>query len=187
MVADKSEAAPTWGPKMATLPNDKWRAFVVALYDEQAPRKGHGLLMWAYERAGFKSTNKKSISVMAWKMQQDPRIRAAAAEYSRTILRALSPVTIHAVRELLANPKSKHHAKAIEAVLSRSDPLPKPETHVHIDQSTTVTMNIDQMIARIRELGTKHGMDVDALLGGRMPPELLELRAIEEGKKGTEP
>jgi hypothetical protein len=181
---DKSDGAPVWAPKMAALRSDRQRAFICALYSEDALRKGNGLQLWAMERAGYQVTNKKSASVNAWKLLQDPKIRAAAAEYSRAVLRSLSPMTIQAVRELLANPKSKHHAKAIDAVLSRSDPLPKPETHVHIDQST-VAMNIDQMFARIRELAAKHGLDADMLLSGRMPPELLELRALKSVDEAT--
>jgi hypothetical protein len=171
---------------MAALPNDRWRAFVVAIYDEDAPRLGKGLWSWATARAGFKFKTARIAGINAHKMLHDPRIKKACAEYSRTVLRSLSPVTIKAVRELLENPKSKHHAKAIDAVLNRTDPLPHPSTTINIDQSVRVEMTGDQMMARIYELGTKLGIsraDTDALLRGRQTPATLELQAL----KGEEP
>jgi hypothetical protein len=42
-----------YGPRMLALPNDKWRAFVVALFDEDAPEKGKGLFQYAAMTAGF--------------------------------------------------------------------------------------------------------------------------------------
>ena len=182
-MSDKSDDAPQWGPAMAALPSDRWRRFVVAIYDEEAPRKGKGLWPWAMERAGFKSKDSTVAGIGAQRLLHDPRLKKACAEYSRTVPRSLSPVTIKAVRELLENPKSKHHAKAIDAVLNRSDPLPHPSTTINIDNTVRVEMSGDQMYARIRELALKHGLDADALLAGRQTPELLELRAL----KGEEP
>jgi hypothetical protein len=185
-MTDKPDDSPQWGEAMAALPNDRWRRFVVAIYDEDAPRKGKGLWPWAMERAGFKFKNGDVAGISAQRLIHDPRIKKACAEYSRTVLRSLSPVTIKAVRELLENPKSRHHAKAIDAVLARSDPLPHPSTTINIDNTVRVEMTGDQMMARIYELGTKLGIscaDTDALLRGRQTPELLELRAL----KGEEP
>jgi hypothetical protein len=177
---DKSDATPQWGPAMAALPNDRWRRFVVAIYDEEAPRKGKGLWPWAAERAGFTFKNAAVAGINAQRLLHDPRLKKACAEYSRTVLRSLSPVTIKAVRELLENPKSRHHAKAIDAVLNRTDPLPHPSTTINIDQSVRVEMSGDQLVDRIKELCAKHGLDADALLGGRQTPEILELQALED-------
>jgi hypothetical protein len=113
-MTDKSDDSPQRGPAMAALPNDKWRRFVVAIYDEEAPRKEKGLWPWAMARAGFNPGSSKHAGIQAQNMIHDPRMKKACAEYSRTVLRSLSPVTIKAVRELLENPKSKHHAKAID-------------------------------------------------------------------------
>ena len=57
------EPVPEWGPKMAALPSDKWRNFVVALFESDGPPEGKGRKIWAIERAGFgkddgTSTNK---------------------------------------------------------------------------------------------------------------------------------
>ena len=56
---------PEWGPKMLALPNDRWRNFVMALYDEEAPRKNDGLLLYAIRKAGFgtPTSTTKAMSV----------------------------------------------------------------------------------------------------------------------------
>ena len=181
-MTDKPDDSPQWGPAMAALPNDKWRRFVVAIYDADAPRKDNGLWPWAMARAGFKFKSTDVAGISAQRLIHDPRMKKACAEYSRTVLRALSPVTIKAVRELLENPKSKHHAKAIDAVLNRSDPLPHPSTTINIDNTVRVEMTADQMFARIRELAAKHSLDPEPWLSGRPTPELLELRALKDAQ-----
>jgi hypothetical protein len=181
-MTDKSDDNPNWGEAMAALPNDRWRRLVVALYDEDAPRKGKGLFRWAMAQAGFQCKDGKSASALASRLLQDPRLRRAAAEYSKSVLRGRSPVTIQAVRELLANPKSKH-AKAVDAVLNRADPLPAPTTNINIDNTVRVDMNGEAMIARVRELAVKHGIDPDALLSGWRTPDVLELEALRGAPK----
>jgi hypothetical protein len=37
---------PEWPARMRALANDNQRAFVIALFDEEAPLKGDGLLIW---------------------------------------------------------------------------------------------------------------------------------------------
>ena len=84
---------------------------------------------------------------------------STCAEYSRTVLRSLSPVTIKAVRELLENPKSKHHAKAIDAVLNRTDPI-ETTHHVKVEQTYTPPSieATEKVLARIKELAAQAGM-----------------------------
>jgi hypothetical protein len=112
MTTDKSDAAPQWGPKMSALPNDRWRAFVVALYDDDAPLGGKGsgrrgspgLLNWAVDQAGFKCKDQKTRSVTAQRLATDPRTVAACAEYGQAKLRVgLSPMAYQAVKNMLGN------------------------------------------------------------------------------------
>lgn len=157
-MTNKSDDTPQWGPAMAALPNDRWRLLVTAIYSEDAPRKGKGLWPWAMERAGFNFKNAQVAGVNAHRMLQDPRFRKACAEYSKSVLRGLSPVTIQAVRELLANPKSKHHAKAIDAVLNRTD----PETTHNVKVEQTYVPPTPEMTAavleRIKQLAAQAGL-----------------------------
>jgi hypothetical protein len=158
-MTDKSDDTPQWGPAMAALPNDRWRLLVTAIYSEDAPRKGKGLWPWAMERAGFNFKNAQVAGVNAHRMLQDPRFRKACAEYSKSVLRGLSAETIRSVRDLLANPRSRHHAKAIDAVLARSDPVEQIQ-HVKVEQ-TWQPPSIEATAAvmkRIAELARQAGM-----------------------------
>jgi hypothetical protein len=60
------EPVPERGPKMSALPNDRWRNFVVALFESDGPPEGTGRKIWAAEQAGFgksdgTSTNKVKL------------------------------------------------------------------------------------------------------------------------------
>jgi hypothetical protein len=172
---------PTFGPAMMALPNDRQRNFIIALYSEEAPRRGR--LNWAVERAGFVNGSNKGRSVTAQRLLHDKRIQKAAEEYSKGLIRALAPDTIQAVRELLGNPKSKHHAKAIAAIMDRVDPIPRgPLVHI---ENTNTTVNVqtgDAMLERIRFLAAKHGFDADLLISGRVPAALADVREIIDAR-----
>lgn len=92
MTSLETEAAPEWGPAMSAL-NEKRRAFVCGLYDEDAPRKGDGLLIYAAQVAGYgtPTSSKKSLSVIANRIVHDDRVQAAIVEYSQRVLRAIPP------------------------------------------------------------------------------------------------
>jgi hypothetical protein len=119
-----TESAPEWGPAMAALP-EKRRAFVVALYDEDAPRKGDGLFIFAAQVAGYgtPTSSKKSLGVIAGRIAHDDRVQAAIVEYSHRVMRAIPPEAIRALKELIRDPKHKDHARGIAMVLDRADPL----------------------------------------------------------------
>lgn len=158
-MTDTPDDSPQWGPAMQALPTDRWRRLVVALYDENAPRHGKGLFPWAMAKAGYTAKNSNVAGIMAQKILQDPRFKRAAAEYSKSVLRGLSPVTIQAVRELLASPKSRHHAKAVAAILDRTDPV-ETTHHVKVEQ-TYVPPSIEateKVLARIKELAAQAGV-----------------------------
>jgi hypothetical protein len=168
MTTDKSDAAPQWGPKMSALPNDRWRAFVVALYDDDAPLGGKGsgrrgspgLLNWAVDQAGFKCKDQKTRSVTAQRLATDPRTVAACAEYGQAKLRVgLSPMAYQAVKNMLGNPRARHHDKAIAAVLNRSDPI---ETTHNLRVEQTYVPPTPEMTAavleRIAELARQAGL-----------------------------
>ena len=70
---DKSEDAPPWGPKMLALSTDKQRAFVCALYDEEAPIKGEGLLIWAARKAGYGNKRRHHNEQIALRDCRSPR------------------------------------------------------------------------------------------------------------------
>jgi hypothetical protein len=155
--AGKDEA-PEWGPAMGALP-EKRRAFVIALYSDDAPMKGKGLLIWAAARAGYgtPTSSNQSLSVIAARLVSDDRIRAAIVEFSRSVVRAISPDAVRAVRDLIKNPKARDHARALAMVLDRTDPI--ETTHnVKIDDRRPPSIEVtDKVIARIAELARRAG------------------------------
>lgn len=157
-----TDDAPPYGPKMLALPNDRWRAFVVALYDEEAPIKGHGLLIWAVQEAGFGNaegtTSKKNFSNIANRLVQDPRIQAAVAEYSKSVLRAVSPEAIRAIKEIVRGEKHRDRAKVALALADRFDPIEQTATLKIEDTRGPTPEMTEKVLARIDELMRKAGL-----------------------------
>ena len=70
---DTSNEVPPLGPKMLAL-TAKQQGFVSALYDEAAPLKGDGLLIWAVKKAGYDVNGNKSASAIANRMVHDDKV-----------------------------------------------------------------------------------------------------------------
>jgi phage terminase small subunit len=113
---------PQFGPRMLAL-NERQRRFVVALFDEDAPREGHGLWSWAAEQAGYSNSNPNVLKAHGWRIAHDEKVVAAINEYSRLHIRTLSPEAVKALKDLLKNPRHRDHMRAIDAIVSRIDPL----------------------------------------------------------------
>lgn len=149
-----------WGPAMAALPNDRQRAFVVALYDEEAPRKGDGLLIYAARAAGYgtATSSTKSLGVIANRIVHDGRVQAAIVEHSRSVLRAVPPEAIRALKELIRDPKARDHARAIAMVIDRTDPVATLTT-LRIEDTRPPAPEITQkVLERIDELARRAGL-----------------------------
>jgi hypothetical protein len=120
---DNTIDPPQYGPKMLALPNDKWRNFVVALFDDGAPTKG--LLLYAARMAGVgtPTSSSKSIGVMAARICHDKRTQQAIAEYSVAAVRGgLAPDVVRGIRNVVNDPRHRDHAKILSLVYSRLDP-----------------------------------------------------------------
>jgi hypothetical protein len=149
-----------WGPAMAALPNDRQRAFVVALYGEEAPRKGDGLLIYAARAAGYgtPTSSTKSLGVIANRIVHDGRVQAAIVEHSRSVLRAVPPEAIRALKDLIRDPKARDHARAIAMVIDRTDPLQTLHT-VRVEDTRPPSPEVTQKVLdRIEELMQRAGM-----------------------------
>src|SRR5262249_8020545 len=168
----KNEVEPlTLGPKMMALATDKQRAFVRALYDEEAPRKGDGLFMYAARKAGYgtPTSTDNSIRVIAHRVAHDPKVIAATAEYSRQVIRTISPDAVRAVREAVRNTKHKDHIRAAMAIMDRIDPLETTQTVKveHAIEPATIEMT-EKVLARIEALAAR------AVLAEKSLPPLIE-------------
>jgi hypothetical protein len=153
------EQLPAFGPRMAALANEKQRNFIAALYSEDAPAKGDGLLIFAARQAGYgtgRSTN-KALSVIANRLVHDARVQAALAEYSHGVVRAISPEAVRAVRDLIRSGK-RDKLKAAVAVLDRVVPIETRATLTIEDNRPPSPAAIEKVLARIEELARRAGI-----------------------------
>jgi phage terminase small subunit len=161
------DAAPEWGPKMQALSNDRRRAFVCALYDEQAPMKGDGLLIYAARKAGYGNkegtTTNESLGVIGARLVQDESVHDAIAEYSRNLVRVISPEAVRAVRNLIRNPKAKDHARAVGMILDRIAPVETTHTLKVEDNRPPSREAMERVLARIDELAVRAGVMLPAI------------------------
>jgi hypothetical protein len=156
--ANDLEAA-EWGPAMQAL-SPKRRALVCALYSEDAPRHGDGLLIYAAQVAGYgtPTSSKKALGVIAGRIVHDDRVQAAIVEYSQRCLRAIPPEAIRALKDLIRDPKHKDHARGIAMVLDRADPLQTMHT-VKVEDHRPPSVEVTQAVLdRIEELMQRAGL-----------------------------
>jgi len=116
--------------------------------------------MRAARAAGFgtATSSNKSLSVIASKLMADDRIKAAIIEESRARLRTSAPLAVQALDALLANPDHRHHARAIEMVLSRTDP-PTINQNVSVEVVRRASdADIARVTARIEQLAARAGL-----------------------------
>jgi hypothetical protein len=129
-VSRKRRTPKDWGqlgPAMQALPNSHWRSFVDHLVTQ---KPGHGALTRACRAAGFgKQSTPTNLAKLAWRMSRDERFIAAVAEQSRKVLRIGHPEAVAAVLSLVRNPKHRDHMRAVDAVLSRADPIESHSRH----------------------------------------------------------
>jgi hypothetical protein len=109
------------GPAMRKLPNDKWRAFVVAYV---TGKPGLGAITRAARLAGFGGKGGTSVHLrkQAWQLAHDDRMVAAIAETAKKVIRAHAPEAVSALQALIRNPEHRDHVRAIAMILARTDP-----------------------------------------------------------------
>ena len=158
---DSAIDPPQWGPKMLALPNDRWRNFVMALFDPDAPNKGDGLLLYAARQVGLgtATSSSKSLGVMAGRICHDERTQAAIAEYSIAAVRGgLAPDVVRSIRNVVNDPKHRDHARILALVYDRLDPLQTLHT-VKVEDHRPASPEItERVLARIDELARRAGL-----------------------------
>jgi hypothetical protein len=162
------EPLPAYGPAMSAL-SEKRRALVVALYDENAPRHGDGLLIYAAQVAGYgtPTSSKKVLGIIAGRIVHDDRVQAAIAEYSRQVNRAITPEAIMALKNVIRDPKHKDHARAIAMVIDRADPLQSMHTvKVEDGRPERFVEASERVLARIEEIAARYHLPP--------PPKIIE-------------
>jgi hypothetical protein len=161
MLATGTVDLPEWGPKMNALPNDRWRNFVMALYDEEAPRKKDGLFLYAIRKAGFgtATSTANSLSVQAHRVCYDARTQKAIAEYSIAVVRAgLAPDVVKGIRNVVNDPNHRDFGRVLMGVYDRLDPLLTTHKVVVEDSRPASPENIAKVLERIDELAARAGL-----------------------------
>jgi hypothetical protein len=162
-----------WGPAMLALPNDRQRSFVIALF--MAPKK-RGASIYAAQVAGYgtEKSSRKSFGVMAARLMADERVQAAISEESRKRLRGLAPSAVAAIERLVNDPDHRDHGRALDMVLSRSDP-PTSVHNVHVTDDRTTPRALDEVLKRIDELASKVGVSTSPA------PKVIEGEVVRVG------
>jgi hypothetical protein len=167
---------------MQALPNQKWREFC---YHLTTQKPGHGALTRAARAAGFgKNSTPTNLAKLAWRLSHDERIIAAVAEESRKVIRLGHPEAVAAVLNLVRNPKHRDHMRAVDAVLSRADPIESHSRHNIEVVHRTVDPDREGLeeLRALRQLGTPREKLLD-LFGHNGLDRLEELDAAETSRR----
>jgi hypothetical protein len=173
------------GPAMKALPNDQWRTFVE--FYVMAEKPGRGAQTMAARKAGFgKPTSKPAtLARISYRLMCDDRIVAAINEVARKIVRGGAADAARALRNMVNDPDHKDHARAVDMLLSRTDPV---MSHQHIQVTHTRTdpdlEGIDQLRA-LRQLGTTRETLV-GLFGFNGLERIERLEAADTARRAAE-
>jgi hypothetical protein len=151
-----------FGPKMAAL-SEKRRGLVLSLFDDDAPVKGDGLLVYAARKAGYgtPTSSTKSLGVIAGRIIHDDDVQEAIKEHSQRVMRAIPPEAIRALKNLIADPKHRDHARAIAMVLDRTDPLQTIATvKIQDERPEAIAQVTEKVLARIEEIARRYNLAV---------------------------
>ena len=153
---------------------EKRRKFVWAMLSDPYGTQAD----WARE-AGY-SDSSEGCKVRGHQAFQDPKVQAAALEVSRATLGALGPVlAASGLLRIAAKPDHPQHVKALELLANRVGLQEKQQIEV-----THRDLTGDALMARIRELAKKHGLDERKLLGMNAVDaeyEVIDERRIQGG------
>jgi phage terminase small subunit len=135
--------------------------------------------------AGYSGKHHKAAAVQALRLKHDPRIEAAAHEYAAHMMHRDGPVlAVSVMMRIARNDKHPRQLHAAEAIADRIGLHRLSEHRVMVEHRDETT---EAMVARIRELAAKLGMDAEALLGANMKdvsPKQIEGKVVDKGKAG---
>lgn len=159
-----------FGPAMAALKPLQQR-FVLAMASDPF---GNGA-KWA-RMAGY-SDVKERCKVTAHRLLHSPAIEAAVLEVGQSMLTTVGPIlAAHVILRAAADSKNKKQLRAAEMLANRVGLHEVQEVHVTKTDRTGAAM-----VARIKALAAKHGLDAERLLGGNLAlpaPEPKEVNLV---------
>lgn len=146
------------GPAMKAL-NEKQRAFVVALIECGGMNYTRAALA-----AGYGNGKSECAAVTANRLAHDDTILEAIHEEAHRRLRSGSIMSVQTLLDIAndATAENKDRLKAVEMILNRAGMPAMTEHHVHVKHTDNTEV---AMIARIKLLAEKQGLDPAKLLG----------------------
>lgn len=155
------DVVPDWGPKMRAL-NERQRAFVVALFDEDCPEKHEGQNLYAAHKAGYGnadgSSSNKALGVIGARLRSDRRVQQAIAELFGAVIHNLAPDAARELRFKLRNRKGRDQIKAIAAIADRVAPIETTTTLKIQDNRPPSIEATQRVIERIDALTRRAGL-----------------------------
>ncbi len=165
-----------WGPAMTALPNDFWRACVLA-YVESGGGSGRGVdkgYSSALRLAGYDGTD-KGTNARAHQIFHDRRVLEAIQELVREEMKLGAPIAKRTLIDIMKTPGHKDQFNAAKAVLDRAGIV---ET-VEIKKTVEHTMS-PEMIHKVAVMAKSLGIDQRKLLGWRHAPAVdAEFTVVE--------
>jgi hypothetical protein len=155
-----------WGPAMAALPNDFWRACVLA-YVEGGGGNGRGTSKGyteALRQAGYDGTD-KGTNARAHQIFHDRRVLDAIQELVREEMKLGAPIAKKTLIDIMKSPGHKDQFNAAKAVLDRAGIVEQ----VEIKKTVEHTMS-PEMIHKVAVMAKSLGIDQRKLLGWRHAP-----------------
>jgi len=152
---------PDYGPAMLALPNEKQRTLIAALFHDEAPAKGDGLLLYAARAAGYgtPTSSSKSLGVIANRIVRTELAQAAIKECAIAAVRGgLAPDVVRSIKNVVNDPKHRDHARILSLVYERLDPLQTLHT-VRVEDTRPQSPEVTQKVLdRIDELARRAGL-----------------------------
>jgi phage terminase small subunit len=167
----------THGPAMSAL-TERQRRFVQAMLSDPYASAAS----WA-RAAGYSNAN-AACRTRAFELLRDARVEAAVFEVARSVMATVGPIlATHVLMRTAANPDHPQQVRAAELIANRTGFSEKQQIEVvHRD------LTGDALIARLRALAERHGLDAEKLLGQKISPEetkVIEHRADEAVASGN--
>jgi phage terminase small subunit len=149
-VADNQALIPitddtTLGPAMLALPNDRQRAFVVALVQ---------LGCDATHAAAVAGYALEKSNGHAWRLAHDPKIQAALLEECKKVIRSDAPMALTVLRTVAKDPTAPHRdrLRAATEILNRSGLNAVSETNITVTHKSEAEQD-REILALASELG----------------------------------
>jgi hypothetical protein len=142
------------GPAMARLPSDRHRAFVRALYQVPAGI-GYGSTAARMSGWGCEDSSPSSMSTIASRLMHDERVLAAVHEEDRKRIRASAPRAIRALSQLIEDPDSRNHVRAVQMIMDRTHPVETSHTVTVEHRASSSMQATAEVFERIMQLAER--------------------------------